>query len=396
MSLEDTGNSTFRRGRFQPPTRSERSAAREADLTDAKGSTNEERSLTPTEAQRTAAPRAAVRPFREAMVSDADRTSAAEDLLSELKRVRKGRGLVGAAESRTVGPALAQLGAFNENDDNATRVAKLTKALSSLMVDLDESEAEAISAALAMGAEYGDLPMLSQRIDRLAAKLAADARTARRRIDDALAALAVTAVNSSRPISVDESAKRGWHARSVRTIVLLGSHGIEVLELRTVVSETLDLRRIYLGFSTPAPDGTNNPPQPRLQIDALYGGDIVGRKIETTARIGFALEFPRPLKLGEVYDYGVRFRLPPDADVAPYYVLTPWVMCDEFDLRVKFERIPEKVELLHGVLQADTQDSVLAAPAIEIDTLGEVRAKFRQLQPGMAYGVRWRDEPREP
>jgi hypothetical protein len=329
-------------------------------------------------------------------VTDADSDSAAEDLLTEFKRVRKGRGLAGAVESGTVGPALTQLGSFNEDDDAATKLSKLTKILSSLLVDLDESEAEAISAALALGAEYGDLPMLSQRIERLAAKLAADARTARRRIDDALAVLAMAAVNSTKPISVGESAKRGWHARSVRTIVLLGSNGIEVLELRTVVSETLDLRRIYLGFSTPAPDGTHNPPQSRLQIDALYGGDIVERRLETSARTGFALEFPRPLKLGQVYDYGVRFRLPPDADVKPYYVLVPWVMCEEFDLRVKFETIPEKVEVLSGVLQADTQDSVLAAPAIEIDTLGEVRAKFRQLQPGMAYGVRWHVETHEP
>lgn len=326
-------------------------------------------------------------------MSDADNTSAAEDLLAELKRVRKGRGLAGAVEGSTVGPVLAQLAGFGEDDAAATKVSKLAKVLSTLMVDLDEAEAEAISAALAMGAEYGGMPLLSKRIERLAAKLAADGRTARRRIDDALAVLAVTAVNSSKPISVDESAKRGWHARSVRTIVLLGNNGIEVLELRTVVSETLDLRRIYLGFSTPAPDGTAHPPQPRLQIDALYGGDIVERRIETTARTGFALEFPRPLKLGEVYDYGVRFRLPPDADVAPYYVLIPRVMCEEFDLRVKFETIPEKVELLSGVFQADTQDYVLATPAIEIDTLGEVRAKFRQLQPGMAYGVRWRNEP---
>ncbi|GGU37288.1 hypothetical protein [Lentzea flava] len=299
-------------------------------------------------------------------------------------------------ESGTVGPSLAQLGTFHEDDDSATKILKLSKVLSSLLSDLDESEAEAISAALGMGSEYGGMPMLSQRINRLAAKLSADPRTARRRIDDAFAVLAAAAVSSTKPISVDESAKRGWHARCVRTIVLLGSNGIEVLELRTVVSETLDLRQIYLGFSTPAPDRTDHPPQPRLQIDALYGGDIVERRIETTARTGFALKFPRPLKLGEVYEYGVRFRIPPDADVAPYYVLVPWVMCEEFDLRVKFETVPEKVELLSGVFQADTQDYVFAAPAIEIDTLGEVRAKFRQLQPGMAYGVRWRDELREP
>jgi hypothetical protein len=95
------------------------------------------------------------------------------------------------------------------------------------------------------------------------------------------------------------------------------------------------------------------------------------------------------LKLGEVYEYGIRFRFPPEADLLPYYVCVPFVACEEFDLRVKFEILPGKVELLSGVLQADAKDSVLHAPAIEIDTLGEVRAIFKELQPGMAYGVRW-------
>jgi hypothetical protein len=318
--------------------------------------------------------------------------SAAEELLAELKRVRRGRGLAGAAENRTIGPRLGNLCKIDDGDSAERVLAKLTHRVSTLLSGLSEQDSIAVAAALGIGSEFGRDDVLGQRINSLSAKLHVDDRTARRRIDVALARFADFATDSAKPISLDDSARRGWHARSVRAVVLIGRGGVEVLELRTVVSETLELRRIYLGFSTPSPDGGATSPQSRLEIDALYGGDIVERKIETSARTGFALEFPRPLKIGEAYEYGVRFRLPSGAEFLPYYVLVPWVVCEEFDLRVKFETIPAKVELLSGVLQADTHDSVLDAPAIEIDTLGEVRAKFKQLQPGMAYGVRWLDE----
>lgn len=316
-------------------------------------------------------------------------TAAVNVLITELKAIRKGRGVRNAANPGRLGTQLSLLCGVDSKDGPETTVSKVTATLSALMTELQKHDADAVGAALGIGSEYADKPLLVDRISAFAATINVDPRTARRRVDDALLRLAE--VTEQKRTDGDETAstKRGWHARSVRAIVLLSSAGVEVLELRTVVSELPDLRSIYLGFSTPPANDGAGLPQKRLEIDALFGGDIVERRIETSARTGFALQFPRPLKLGEVYEYGVRFRLPPDANVRPYYVLVPVVLCEEFDLRVKFEKIPAKVELLSGVFQADTQDYVLDAPAVEIDTLGEVRAKFRQLQPGMAYGLRW-------
>lgn len=311
-------------------------------------------------------------------------------LVTELKRIRKSRGALASASDKLVGPHLVRLCGIDQQDTSEVIRSKLTSTLSRLMANLNKQDTSAVAAAIGLGEEYTEKPLLGDRIERLAKELGVDSRTARRRMDHAFERLVEIALLKPPSADSNNAAKRGWHAQLVRTVVLLSDAGIEVLELRTIVSESLDLRSIYLGFSThPASEGIESP-QKRLQIDALYGGDIVERRIETSARTGFALEFPRALRLGEAYEYGVRFRLPAAAKVRPYYVLVPIVSCDEFDLRVKFQQVPSRVELLSGVFQADTQDSVLDAPAIEINTLGEVHATFRQLQPGMAYGIRWK------
>lgn len=319
----------------------------------------------------------------------AHESSQAAELLSEFKRIRKGRGIADSARQGAVGPRLTELCMLTGRDSPEVVVSKVAHVVSSLLQDLTADEAAAVSAALGIGADFGGTHLLGERIEQLAARLGVDQRTARRRIDQALATLADCVARDDDSRNLASSARRGWHVRSVRAVVLLGGGGVEVLEFRTIVSDVVDLRKIDLGISIPSPRDGLDLPQIQLVIDSLYGGEIAKRHIETSARTAFVLEFPRALKLGEAYEYGIRFRLPPNVEMLPYYVLLPFVACDEFDLRAKFETPPVKVELLSGVLQADASDSVLGAPSIEIDTLGEVHAKFRQLQPGLAYGVRW-------
>jgi transcriptional regulator with XRE-family HTH domain len=312
------------------------------------------------------------------------------ELVDELKRIRKGRGISTTTPEKLIGHHLARLCGVSEHDTPETIRVKLIGTISKLLTELDVRDSKAVAAAIGLGAEYTERQLLGERIDILAAELGVDARTARRRIDTGLERLAEAALAFRNDAAGSENAaKRGWHSKIVRTVVLLRKTGIEVIELRTIVSEVPTLRSIYLGFSTHAAEKNKESPQKQLEIDALFGGNIFESHVETSARTGLSLRLPRPLRIGETYEYGVRFRLPAGANVRPYYVLVPIVSCNEFDLRVKFEDLPSKVELLSGVFQADTQDSVLEAPAVEIDPLGEVRATFRQLQAGMAYGIRW-------
>lgn len=312
------------------------------------------------------------------------------ELIDDLKRIRKGRGISTPRLEKIISRQLAELSGVGDQDPPETVRVKLVGTISKLLTEIDVRDSKAVAAAIGLGADYTEKQLLGDRITLLAAELGVDTRTARRWIDIGFERLAEAAL-THRDDSTDSknAAKRGWHAKTVRTVVLLRKVGIEVIELRTIVSEVSSLRSIYLGFSAHTAEKNKPSPRKQLEIDALFGGSIIDSHVETSARVGLSLQFPRPLRIGEEYEIGIRYRLPANANVPPYYVLTPIVSCNEFDLRVKFEELPKRVELLSGVFQADAQDYVLQAPAVEIDALGEVRATFRRLQAGMTYGIRW-------
>lgn len=295
-----------------------------------------------------------------------------------------------SSKAAQISPRLAALCGVTAKDSNDDAFTKVRRSFEKWISEMPGDLPDILASAFGIGETYSHHVRLTERLDVFSSIHQISIRTAHRWMDEALSQFAEIVTDKSVAATSTTRSNRDWHARSVRTIVLVRKSGIEVLEFRTIVCESKDLRRIELGFSTPKRQDSEVAPQRLLTIDALHGGNIVEVEIETSARVGFALELSRALKLGEVYDYAVRFRLPPEAEIMPYYTLVPYVSCDEFDLTVKFEELPDRVEILGGVLQADTVDWVLKAPAIEIDPLGEVRARFRNLQPRMAYGVRWK------
>ena len=298
------------------------------------------------------------------------------ELVQELKTLRKGRGLAGRVEDR-VGPLLRSACAVAADDGMVAIRDKVGGRLSELADHLPDDLRVAALAAFAICAEARQ-PLYQERVRWAAHRLDRDPRTVRRRVDEAIDLLAELAASSSAPAAVSGD----WHTSSLAVALVLDER--LVLERRRIVADQEGLRALDLAVSLP--EGRSD-----LSVTVLYGGRLVDRGMETSSRWGYGLELPRPLARGESFDYAILFRPP---SLRPYMVTVPRQPCDEFDLRVRFGRVPpSEVWALEGVFQRDVSDPGYRGRLQPVDSSGEVHLRFRGLLPGLAYGVRWAHQP---
>jgi hypothetical protein len=166
---------------------------------------------------------------------------------------------------------------------------------------------------------------------------------------------------------------------------------VELTEQRTVVLADDGMEELFCEFSLPRADRSGTGSHD-LDISVIHGGVIRQVRRPTEEHFEFVIELPRRFRAGESHTYLISYRIPGPQPMRPHYVLQPFVPCESFDTTVCFdpERPPLDVWRLDGVAPRLLDDSAPPVRRLELDRLYQVRAEFRSLSPGRAYGVKWR------
>jgi hypothetical protein len=328
------------------------------------------------------------------------------ELVVELRTLRKGRGICATQVGDRVGTALRQLSGVTPEDGASQLRHKVASLLQEYAAALPEDLRIAVLAGLALHPEVRLLPFYGDRIRWVADRLGRDERTVQRRVDEGIRRLAELMLGlgtAGDRLDLDLPGP-GWRVAELRTIVLLDQPVREAIEQRRIVAERDGLDRLEMGYSLPRDPAAGPDPDRELRIDVLYGGMLVRRQMESSERIGLVLQLPRRLERGEAHEYGMRIQVPKQRRIQPHFVCIPGipkVSIDGFNLRIRFDRdlLPKQVWRLDGAYQRDVDDPVPIGEPVSPDITGEVQVRFRNLAPGLAYGLRWLDDvviPRAP
>jgi hypothetical protein len=307
-------------------------------------------------------------------------------LVTELKALRKGRGLFVSRIDERIGSAIRDVCELTEDDGPATIRQKITHRLEELAASMPADLRVTVLAAFAICPE-ARMPLYQERMKWAADHLNRDSRTARRRADDGIAQLAELAVlrrNAAR--RQPHAAEYGWHTAELQVMLALDRQRPEAVELRRIVADQDDLIELDLPV-TLAAHGEHRP----LEIDVYYGGTLIDRGMDTSSRRAFALRLHRPMARGETRDIALSFVLPEGRPMRPYFVCVPKHPCEIFYLHIRFDRtqMPSRIWQVRNAFERDIDDLVASGAPYPVDESCEAHFTFNDLTPGFAYGARW-------
>ncbi len=278
------------------------------------------------------------------------------ELVSDLKALRKGRGLYVNNVAERVGHTLRDLCGVTEQDGPGEIRVRVAQRLEHLAVDLPDDLRIAALAAFGM-IPAARRPLYQERVTWIAERIGRDPRTARRRIDDAIHQLAQLACTPLRLRGAIESAA-GWHTVESRVSLMLDGPTPEAIEVHRIMAAQDNLRELEVTTAFG-------------QTSVMYGGTLRSD----------VLVLANPLMAGQSHEFAVRSRNP----VRPRQFLhVPRRRCDVLDLRVRFDvdHLPRVVCRLQG-------RPVRERARVPVDNAGEIQVIFRDLTRGMPYGARW-------
>ncbi|AXX29012.1 hypothetical protein KCV87_11990 [Actinosynnema pretiosum subsp. pretiosum] len=317
-------------------------------------------------------------------------------LVAELKALRKGRGLDAPDLAARVGPGLRS--AFDlDVDARPDRLREeVAERLRKLAGTLAPDQRDAVLVVYGLTPESAATRFYKERVTMLATGMDRDDRTAGRFIDKVLdlVARAALAPPSAPGGTCEDEAALPWRLTSLRTSVVLNEERPKVYETRRLLLMRDRIDRIDLDLSVPVtPAGV--PPGDGFQFHVLHGATLQEEVRRSSTRRGYSLRLPRALPRQSEHEVFLRFTFPGHGAMWPFYVSTPALRCEHFDLRVKFpeNRVPERVWRVAGVLPLEVQDPLAARESIEPDANGEVHSTFTGLVPNLSYGVVWSHEP---
>lgn len=315
------------------------------------------------------------------------------DLLAELKTLRRGRGVNSANIEREVGPSLRALSGVAPADPPGVLRQRLAERLNALADSLPPDLANAAKAALALHPQARH-PFLTERTEWLARLLDRDTRTARRRMEDALAQLAeqATALAEAPPPGPPATVE-DYYIEQFGALLRLDRPAPEALERRVVVANRDGLTELDSLLTLPR-DPAAMGRRHELDFEVLYGVTVCEQERDTDSRFRFRLRLPRPLRAGERHEYGLLFRVPERQAMRTHYVFTSHRRCDLFDLRIRFDgqRLPADIRRVTRCYPRDLDDGP-AGETVELDGCGELHLRFTGLAIGLGYGAAWSNGP---
>lgn len=312
----------------------------------------------------------------------------ADQLLIELKALRKGLGVETDDIGSRVGRTLQRICGVEEGDTGERIRRKLRDQLTALINQCHPEQQRLLRAAL--GLDSATPRMYQERIKEIADSTFVDPRTVQRRIDSALVRLTQLALETRRLVDVRRPSP--WHTTDLRVVVCFDLRVPEVFETRRIVAGQDGVEEVEVGMTLTPPDGWTGPGSIEdLGVDLLYGGELSDRMMKSRTRIGFVLRLPEPLARGDEHEYAFRVKLPPERAIAPHYVCTPKYQCDRFSLHVRFGTVvcPRQVWRLSGVSPLELDDPVWSGDLAAPNRYGEVHTSFDDLEPQLSYGFGW-------
>ncbi|WP_245572547.1 hypothetical protein [Actinokineospora enzanensis] len=313
------------------------------------------------------------------------------EVVSELKEIRRGRGVRSDDLHNRVGRALRMACGITGIDDPALVRRKLVLQLTHLSARLPSDLDLAASVALGLHKE-ADGGFLDQRIDWLANRFDRDPRTARRRVDSAFQLLAELLYDvGMRDRKAGSYSPDGWYVESLRAALRLDLDTPTLTEQRQIVAAVDELDELILSLSAPRDRGA--PDDSVIRAEIAYGGEIVEEQRVSSSHTRFVVRLPSPLSLGQRHDYSIKFTSYPRSWMRPYYVFTPLRRCEEFSVRVRFDPTnpPPRVWRINGLPAKAYEDFEPGADLLNIDRVGDIALEFHDLQQGLSYGLQWQE-----
>ena len=322
---------------------------------------------------------------KEALPKDSRRSI----IVTELKQLRRGRGLAIENLEHRLGPALRAASSIADTDPPTVVRRKIILRISELSQQLPEDVRLIALVALGLHDEAPD-GLLDQRVSWLAQRRDRAARSIRRRMDEALQLLAEQFDNPDEPNrSISKHAPDGWHVDSIRATLRMDLDPPQLTEDRHIMATVDNLDTIVASLSVPK-DSLISPDTP-IDAQVIYGGRIAEVHNVTRGYTKFVIQLPQPLGIGDYHEYRIQFTSYPREFMLPYYVLTPLRPSKHLTIHVKFRPTdtPMLIWQLNGVPPRVVSDFEAKNDVLALNRFGEVAVEFNELHQGLSYGIQW-------
>jgi len=296
------------------------------------------------------------------------------DIARDLAGLQKNRGLQSAELASRVGPALATVTGFSAargSDARASLVRQLLFAAEGLPPDLY------LVFARACATRPDDAATLGRRLEMAGRHLRRSGAVARRRLADANLLVAAALVNS---LGED----KGWFLHSLRSTVDFRTASPVYRAQYTLTVTAPALTRVSEKISLP---GSGGDVDPLFSVAGQARLESVHRIHPQTWECWMVLD--RTYHCGELIRYQSAVRLPDRRDAPPMSVMAPRRDCRSFATTVHLGGLAEKVWVLDGVTPPTVNDVTPSGSLIDPEVEPEPSVQFRNLVPGLIYGLRW-------
>lgn len=309
-----------------------------------------------------------------------------DDLVRDLRRLRRGDALLGARIVERIGPALAKACGVEAADDQHQVRTKVTSRILVGCSRLADHDALAVTVALGLASDCR-FRFLKDRLSWLAVAIDRDSRTASRRVNNALELLAEV-LSQATPTEQEhpEYAPDGWYVARLQCVLTVARSHASLLETRRIIATSAGLSQLSLAWAAPhPPSGEANA----LDVDLIYGGKLHRSPEATTGFWTGALQLPHPIAAGATHEFCVRVSV--QQQVQPYLVVSALRRHDEFDLRVKFapDCLPSGLWSVDGRPERFIDEGTTWGRPLPVDRMGEASVYFAPLRRGLCYGMRW-------
>ncbi|MEV4314238.1 hypothetical protein [Actinocrispum sp. NPDC049592] len=300
-----------------------------------------------------------------------------ESLVAELKILRRGRGVQAPGVDRQVGPNLRRLCDIGDVDGAGLVREKIRAWVTDLIRPFPDDLRLAVTTTFALN-PVAQHKFHADRVAWLAQRADRDARTIRRRIDDALTRLAEAAVM---PAHHAEPGGEEWHLKRFSALLRLDGISPVCHEVREIVAQTDGVDEIPWSFSLPGSLG-------ELDVEIVQGAVFSRIQRPSARRLLLRLQLPETLRAGQAHQFAMEVRVAPGQPMRPSFVFWPDRRCEQFDLVVRFaaDQLPRAVWRVRDALQESQE---IGQDRLVPNSIGEVRARFTEPRPGRGHGIQW-------